>query len=313
MLKNLHNFIGPLYAVSLLVMIADLRQDNIANRADFQWLLRAGGMLGQGQVPSHRFNAGEKGIFWWAVTIPGLLLVASGLVLDNLVPGLGYFRADMQLAHMVHAAWRCCPVRLTCWPYLHGHGRYARRLPRHEDRLCRPGWAREHHELWYQDIKSGKIPAQRSPEGSARPQVPDLRESPLQEPVMTATPAKLLLLLACLPIPPRWPSCRRPELSPEEQAKAAETKAKAAHQAKVDGYQTCLASEKAAAHYFQDPSPRRPAPGGSARLHRPGSLFAPAPAPAAASTGATPAAAASAAAAPAAPPAPAAKTSAKKP
>jgi len=23
-------------------------------------------------------------------------------------------------------------------------------------------WAKEHHELWYQDIKAGKIPAQRS-------------------------------------------------------------------------------------------------------------------------------------------------------
>jgi formate dehydrogenase subunit gamma len=25
------------------------------------------------------------------------------------------------------------------------------------------GWAKEHHELWYDDIKAGKIPAQRSP------------------------------------------------------------------------------------------------------------------------------------------------------
>jgi len=25
------------------------------------------------------------------------------------------------------------------------------------------GWAKAHHELWYDDIKAGKIPAQRSP------------------------------------------------------------------------------------------------------------------------------------------------------
>jgi formate dehydrogenase subunit gamma len=24
------------------------------------------------------------------------------------------------------------------------------------------GWAKEHHELWYDDVKSGKIPVQRS-------------------------------------------------------------------------------------------------------------------------------------------------------
>jgi len=29
-------------------------------------------------------------------------------------------------------------------------------------------WAKEHHELWYNDIKAGKIPAQRSPEAAAQ-------------------------------------------------------------------------------------------------------------------------------------------------
>ena len=35
-----------------------------------------------------------------------------------------------------------------------------------------PGWAREHHELWYQDIQSGKIPARRSQSAPAKPRVP---------------------------------------------------------------------------------------------------------------------------------------------
>lgn len=171
-LKNLHNFVGPLYAVSLLVMIATFVKDNIANRADFQWLLRAGGMLGQGQLPSHRFNAGEKGIFWWAVTIPGLLLVASGLVLDKLVPGLDYFRADMQLAHIVHAA-----LALLSCALIAGHIYMGTVGTRGAYRAMRtgyvePGWAREHHELWYQDIQSGKIPARRSQSVPAKPRVP---------------------------------------------------------------------------------------------------------------------------------------------
>lgn len=129
---------------------------------------------------------------------------------------------------------------------------------------------------------------------------------------MTATPAKLLLLLACLPIA-ALAKLPTPELSPEEQAKAAETKAKAAHQAKVDGHQTCLASEKAAAHYFKT-HPQAAKPAAAPACTDPGPFVAAAPTPAAAaSAGATPAAAASAPAAPAAPPAPAAKTSAKKP
>jgi formate dehydrogenase subunit gamma len=30
-------------------------------------------------------------------------------------------------------------------------------------------WAAEHHELWYQDIRDGKIPAQRTPEAQPAP------------------------------------------------------------------------------------------------------------------------------------------------
>ncbi len=166
-LKNLHNFVGPLFAVSLLVMIVTFIRDNIANRADFQWLARAGGMLGQGQLPSHRFNAGEKGVFWWAVTIPGLLLVASGLVLDKLVPGLDYFRADMQLAHIVHATLALLSCALIAGHIYMGtvgvRGAYRAMKTGYVDE----GWAREHHLLWYEDIRAGKIPARRSALASA--------------------------------------------------------------------------------------------------------------------------------------------------
>jgi formate dehydrogenase subunit gamma len=161
-LKNLHNFVGPLFAVSLLVMIATFIKDNIANRADIQWLARAGGMLGQGQVPSHRFNAGEKGIFWWAVTIPGLLLVASGLVLDKLVPGLDYFRADMQLAHIVHATLALLSCAMIAGHIYMGTVGVRGAYRAMKTGYVEPGWAQEHHQLWYEDIRAGKIPARRS-------------------------------------------------------------------------------------------------------------------------------------------------------
>ena len=129
---------------------------------------------------------------------------------------------------------------------------------------------------------------------------------------MTAKTAPLLVLLAWLPIA-ALAKLPTPELSPEDQAKAAETKARAAYQTKVDGYKTCLASEKAAAHYFKT-HPQAAKPAAAPACADPGPFVAAAPAAAApaASAGATPAAAA--APAPAAPaPAPAAKTSAKKP
>jgi formate dehydrogenase subunit gamma len=160
-LKNLHNFIGPLFAVSLLIVIGLFVKDNVANAADLNWLKKAGGMLGDKQVPSHRFNAAEKGIFWWVVTIPGLIAVLSGLVLDQLVPGLGLFRSDMQIASMVHSV-------MAFWitAVLIGHiymGTIGTRgaLEGMKTGYVTEGWAKEHHELWYNDVKAGKIPAQR--------------------------------------------------------------------------------------------------------------------------------------------------------
>jgi len=89
-LKNIHNFAGPLFAVSLLVVIVTFVRDNLPRAEDITWLLKGGGLLSGTEVPSHRFNAGEKVLFWGGVFFLGLVVVASGLVLDKLIPGLIY-------------------------------------------------------------------------------------------------------------------------------------------------------------------------------------------------------------------------------
>ncbi len=103
-LKTAHNFVGPLFAVSLVIMIITFIKDNFPTAADFIWLKRAGGMFGGEDVPSHRFNAGEKGVFWLGLFGTGLVVVGSGLVLDKLIPGLGQLRGEMQIAHLIHAS-----------------------------------------------------------------------------------------------------------------------------------------------------------------------------------------------------------------
>lgn len=166
-LKNLHNFVGPLFAVSLLIIIVIFVKDNIANKADFVWLSKAGGLLSQHEVPSHRFNAGEKGLFWWGITIPGIFVVATGLILDKLIPGLGVLRGDMQVAHMVHAVLALWMVALLIGHIYMGtigmRGAYSAM----KTGYVSEGWAQEHHELWYDDIKAGKIPAERSVHGTS--------------------------------------------------------------------------------------------------------------------------------------------------
>ncbi len=164
-LKTLHNFVGPLFAVSLVVVIITFVRDNLPRAGDLHWLRHGGGMLRDVEVPSHRFNAGEKLLFWGGVFLFGLAVAGSGLVLDKLVPGFGETRGQMQVAHMVHAA-----AALVMMTMFLGHiymgsigmkGAYGAMRHGYVDEA----WAKEHHELWHDDIRAGKIPAQRSASG----------------------------------------------------------------------------------------------------------------------------------------------------
>ena len=168
-LKTAHNFAGPLFAVSLTIVFITFVKDNLPQRGDLVWLLKGGGMLGGSEIPSHRFNAGEKVIFWAGVFGLGLLVVASGLVLDKVLPFLLYERASMQIAHMIHAVAAVLMLGMFIGHIYMGtigtEGAYKAMKTGYVDET----WAKEHHELWYNDIKANKIPANRSsqPPGKA--------------------------------------------------------------------------------------------------------------------------------------------------
>ncbi len=168
-LKTAHNFAGPLFAVSLLVVFITFVRDNLPTKGDVAWLLKGGGLLGGTEVPSHRFNAGEKAIFWGGVFALGIVVVGSGLVLDKLIPGLDYLRGDMQIANMIHAVAAVLMMVMFLGHIYIGtigmKGAYQGMKTGYVDE----GWAHEHHALWAADIQAGKIPARRTPVGDAPP------------------------------------------------------------------------------------------------------------------------------------------------
>ena len=113
-------------------------------------------------------------------------------------------------------------------------------------------WAREHHDYWYDDIAAGKIPGAAQPgrwcrrrRETARPGLKHRRDSDDEQ-----IPGVRVLIAAAAAW--RSPSCRAPDDATK--AKAAETAAKAAWQAKVDGYQLCKVQDKVAAQYMKTPA-----------------------------------------------------------
>ncbi|MEP7301567.1 MAG: formate dehydrogenase subunit gamma [Caldimonas sp.] len=162
-LKTAHNFAGPLFAVSLLIVFLTFLRSNWPSRDDLTWLVRGGGLFGGEEPPSHRFNAGEKLVFWGGVLVLGSIVVGSGLVLDKLVPGLAYLRDDMQVAHIIHSIAAVLMIAVflahTYLGTIGMRGSYRAMKTGYVDEA----WAHEHHRLWQEDIQAGRIPAQRTP------------------------------------------------------------------------------------------------------------------------------------------------------
>lgn len=166
-LKNMHNFAGPLFAVSLLVVIITFMRDNIPAKGDMAWLLKGGGIFSGHEIDSGRYNAGEKVVFWGGVFALGLTVVVSGLAMDKLLPGLSYDRSTMQIAHMVHSV-----ANLLMLVMMMGHIYLGTLGTKGALEGMRTGyvdetWAEQHHKLWFDDIKAGRIPAHRTPLANA--------------------------------------------------------------------------------------------------------------------------------------------------
>jgi len=155
--KHSHNFVGPVFIVSLLMFIVMFAKDNLPRLYDFKWFVKLGGMISGEHVPSGRFNAGEKVWFWTGVVVLSLIVSASGLVL--LFPNFDQVRAVMIEANVLHMVSAGTVMAMSLGHMYLGtiglEGAYGAMRTGYVDET----WAKEHHEYWYNDIKSGKIKA----------------------------------------------------------------------------------------------------------------------------------------------------------
>jgi formate dehydrogenase subunit gamma len=163
-LKTTHNLVGPVFAVSLLIVFITFVKDNFPQAGDLRWLLGLGGLFSKnGELPSHRFNAGEKVVFWGGVFFLGAVVIASGLVADQLIPWVDVTRGNMQIALMVHGISTALMMAMFLGHIYLGtigtKGAYQGMRTGYVDE----GWGLEHHKHWAEDVRAGRIPAQRSP------------------------------------------------------------------------------------------------------------------------------------------------------
>jgi formate dehydrogenase subunit gamma len=153
--KNLHNFVAPLFMVSVLVMIVIWAKDNLWRSYDWRWLIKMPAFFLRGEhVPSGRFNAMEKVWFWGFVVVLSVVVSWSGLIL--LFPNFDQTRAVMQEAWIWHAVAALLYIAMALGHIYMGtigvQGAYQNMREGSTDET----WAREHHSIWYDEVKSGK-------------------------------------------------------------------------------------------------------------------------------------------------------------
>lgn len=149
--KMSHNYIGPLFFLSLLFMLIKWLKNNLFTKVDIEWIKQGGGMLPNGKHPDAGFcNAGEKLWFWLIATL-GIVVCLSGLVMD--FPVFGQTRDVMQIANIVHGF-----ASLTFLAAAFGHiyiGTIGTEgvLEGMTTGYVDESWAKQHHKLWHDEVE----------------------------------------------------------------------------------------------------------------------------------------------------------------
>jgi formate dehydrogenase subunit gamma len=154
--KYLHNFFGPLFIFCSVVMFLTFLNRNFFSKLDWQWIRQGGGMVTHTHVRAGFFNAGEKAWFWLGVTLLGLVMSISGLILDFV--NFGQTRYVLQMANYLHLAGATFYIIAAMGHIYIGTlgtpGAYhAMRYGTVDEE-----WAREHHQAWYEQLASGGVP-----------------------------------------------------------------------------------------------------------------------------------------------------------
>ena len=146
--KVVHNWCGPFFLVGVFLIFVFWLRENFIHKRDIVWFKNLGGMIGSGPRPHvEKVNGGEKAWFW-LITIFGILVGVTGILLD--FPIWEQSRLTMQISLAIHAT-----VGVLFFTASFGHiymgtvgskGAFEGMWKGKVDAV----WAKHHSDLWYE-------------------------------------------------------------------------------------------------------------------------------------------------------------------
>jgi formate dehydrogenase subunit gamma len=149
---TIHNYLGPLFIVGVVLEMLWWARIAIPKKVDWEWFKAGGGYVGKAHPSAEKLNAGEKIFVFWTATVGmGILVSATGLILD--FPNLGASRETMQTANLIHGVAAIIYITIILMHmYLGSIGVHGALDAMTKGRVS-VEWAKEHHDLWYEEVK----------------------------------------------------------------------------------------------------------------------------------------------------------------
>ncbi|HFC04148.1 MAG TPA: formate dehydrogenase subunit gamma, partial [Rhizobiales bacterium] len=150
-----HNLFGPLFIIALIWMYYLFVPGNFFKLVDLKWIFKGGGLLG-GHASAGHYNFGEKVWFWW-VAVVGLLMSVTGIILE--FPWLSANLQLLQISTIVHAIGAISLIAFALGHIYIGTIGMEGAIDSMTTGDVDINWAKEHHDLWYEDVTGEKISA----------------------------------------------------------------------------------------------------------------------------------------------------------
>jgi formate dehydrogenase subunit gamma len=163
--KYAHNYLSFPFTIGVVAIFLMWLAGNIPNRLDAEWIKRGGGIVGHDHPPAHRFNAGQKGIYW-IVVLGGLAMAISGYLL--MFPFYGTTVTGMQWAQIVHGTVAVLFVAAMLAHIYIGTIGMEGAFEAMGNGEVDVNWAKDHHSLWVEE-ELGKGRASEPPRGRMAP------------------------------------------------------------------------------------------------------------------------------------------------
>jgi formate dehydrogenase subunit gamma len=160
--KFAHNYLSFAFTVGVVLMFFMWVARNLPTRADVEWFKAGGGMFGGEEPPAHKFNGGEKLIFWLSMA-GGAGVAVTGCVL--LFPFYGTNITTMELAQVVHSTVALLFVGAMLGHIYMGTIGVEGAFEAMGEGTVDVNWAKERHSLWLDEemARTGPNESQRQP------------------------------------------------------------------------------------------------------------------------------------------------------